>query len=282
MTKKFLLLYFVTQCANAATLQCENYKASRMNNPYISNSVNALSNVVVSSSGVIIGNPKVKNFHVTISYPNANVGLALAGNYLHIYPNVDDKQSAPIIIGEKLTGLSGQTISIPCTSTDSNGCTILKHNWAPIVSASPSSATLASVDRNVTVPAPSNAISVEIKITSNNIQVSDLTVTGNEASLRGELTVEDSLTIPDKIDIGSLTAGENKNAGILIDYTTNTNNLNVRLSPSYDLSAPFTVNEERVYSPTSFKPPFSIGLYVMPTAQPGTKSATVSVGWTCP
>ncbi|MDE4079281.1 MULTISPECIES: hypothetical protein [Enterobacter cloacae complex] len=280
MKKFFLLIYIVTQYANAATLQCENYKASRMNSPFVSSSVNALTNVEVKT--IAVGTPKVKNFHITITYPDANVGLALAGNYVHIYPNIDDKQSAPLIIGERLTGLTGQTISIPCTSPDSNGCAILKHNWAPIVSASPSSATLASIDRNVTVPERLNRMSTELTITSNNVQVPSTTVTGNQSVLFGELTVEDSLTIPDKIDIGSLTAGENKNAGIFIDYTTNTNNLDVRLSPSYDISAPLTVNEKQVYGPTSFKPPFSIGLYVMTSAQPGTKSANVIASWTCP
>lgn len=280
MKKILLLIYIAAQHANAATLQCDNYKASRMGTSYVSNSINALANII--TTGTVIGNPKVKNFHVTINYPDPNVGLALAGNYVHIYPNKDSLQTAPLIIGGRLTGVSGQTITIPCTSTDSNGCTILKHEWAAIVSASPSSASLASVNRNLTVPAYNNQISTDVKITSNNIQVPELVVTGNLSYLYGTLTVEDSLTIPDKIDIGSLTAGENKNADILIDYKINTNNLNVRLSPSYDLSAPFTVNEERVYSPTSFKPPFSIGLYVLPTAQPGTKSATVNMTWTCP
>lgn len=277
--KMLILICIMTQHVNAATLKCENYKAYRISSAYVSSGIDALSNMELT--GIVIGTPKIKNFHVTITYSDTSVGKALAGNFIHIYPHLAGVQSAPIITGEKLTGLSGQTISIPCTSSVSNGCAMKNHNWAPIVSANASSVSSASINSNITVPAYRNAISTTFKITSNNIQVSDQTV-NTSADLLGKSIEEDSLTIPDSIDLGSLTAGENKNAGAMIDYTNNKNNLNIRLSPSYEASALLTVNAEQVHSAAVFKPPFTLGLYVMPSAQPGTKSVNVIASWTCP
>ncbi|MBG0580810.1 hypothetical protein [Enterobacter kobei] len=280
MKKTILFSLFFTLTSEAATLTCQPFKASRVTSGLFVKGVTDLGvNMVIT--GASIGTPQIKNFWVTISYPDPSIGEALKGNYIHILPNVDYQQSAPIHIGDKLTGLSGQVIQIPCVSTETNHCASKKHNWLPIISSGSTSVSPASVNKNITVPSGTNLVSTELKATSNHVNMPDLTLPG-ETTLFAIETTEDSVTFPDEIDLGYLSPGISNNAQDIINYSKNTNNLNVRLSPTYSLSSPLTVNDIPQYSSATFKPPFTIGLYVSPSSQPGTKSVQVTASWTCP
>lgn len=95
--------------------------------------------------------------------------------------------------------------------------------------------------------------------------------------------VEDAITIPDTINLGPLSLGQNNNTNTTISYTKNTNNIPIQIQRrSITESTSLTVNDEIVNTATLFTPPLIFGLNLLPSSQPGEKSATVGLSWTCP
>ncbi|HDC4619759.1 hypothetical protein [Enterobacter asburiae] len=284
MKKIIFMSYLLCTPVDAALLRCEQYKADRMSGTiYLPDGAATNLHSGLAYTGTALGSPKYKNFHVTINFPNSQTNAALAGNYVrirHSLPsgNAYSYSSTPIPLG-----VNTFTVTIPCNENVSNQCDVKNTKTDIVLTSNYSSSLPARVNKNITMPNRNNPIESTVLITSNNIQISDMTFTQNHQSIIAENVTMDSITFPDNIDLGTLFAGQINNYAESIDYEVNTNSIPISIETrSATESTSLKVNNEIVDSNKQFTPPLTLGLDLTDFAQPGNKSAIVGVSWTCP
>lgn len=266
----------------AATLQCEILRASGLSTSITTPSGTGNSLALISPySGVALGSPKVKNFHVTLTFNDQIISQVVGGNWVVI---VNKTLTQPNILAATNTvtpGVNSFTVTIPCTETISNQCDMKTGSFAVMLSSRSDLVENAQINP-LTINTASTGIIVSVLVTSNNIQVSDSTHPGN-TSVKTTPVVMDSITFPDKIDLGTLTAGENNNSVEKIIYDSNTNKIPVFITSSAETESTMLLVNNNSTTPNQLHyPPLTFGLNILESAQPGTKSASVTARWTCP
>ncbi|MFP2201505.1 hypothetical protein [Enterobacter ludwigii] len=274
---------FITLPASTATLQCESLKGWALNGTSVlpEGSASILINNFTWNTSAL-GSPKVKNYHVTLNFPSTSVSDALAGNWVQIY-NQSSSGNASLAASTAIpSGVTQFSVTIPCVANLSTQCDYKNTSTWVLLSSTQQGLTKAAVNTDITLPLLSNPIEISMLVTSNNIQVSDQTITGS-TTLLAKQTVTDSMVFPDYPDLGSLSAGKNNNLIESMTYTMNTNNIPINIQPiSPTESTLLVVNNEIVQAARPFTPPLKFGLNLASNAQPGNKSVTVYATWTCP
>ncbi|MCW5001475.1 hypothetical protein M7963_08080 [Enterobacter roggenkampii] len=283
MKKILAALIFITTTTEAAVLQCEQLKARGMRSTYSLPDGQSSSLLVdIKPTGSALGSPKFKNFHITLDFPDSLTSTVLAGNYIRIHHSFSGGDAYSYSTTPIPAGVNTFSVTIPCNESVSGKCDIKNSTTNIVLSSEYYSSKVANIDTNITMPLSENIINVSALITSNNIQVSDMKPTATRI-LNAVSQVEDSITIPDTVDLGLLSIGQNNNPGAPITYIKNKNNIPIQIEKrSITQSTNLTVNNEIVNTTTLFTPPLILGLNLLPSSQPGEKSATVGVSWTCP
>lgn len=284
MKNILLALILITSTTEAAVLRCEQLKAwnlsSSRNLPDGQSS--SLLVGIEPSGGIALGSPKFKNFHITLDFPNSVTSAAIAGNYIRIHHSFSDGNAYSYSTTPIPAGVNTFSVTIPCNENIKNKCNIKNSTTNIVLTSEYYSSKVAKVNTSVTMPVNENIINVSALITSNNIQVSDVKLTATRI-LDAVSQIEDSITIPDTINLGPLSLGQNNNTNATISYTKNTNNIPIQIQKrSITESTNLTVNDEIVNTTMLFTPPLIFGLNLLPSSQPGEKSATVGLSWTCP
>lgn len=283
MKKILLALILFTTTTEAGVLQCEQLKAWSMVEGYILPDGQSSSLLVnITPSGIALGSPKFKNYHITLDFPNSLTSTALAGNYIRIHHSFSDGDAYSYSTTPIPAGVNTFSVTIPCNESVKNKCNIKNSTTNIVLTSEYYSSKDAKVDTSITMPSAQNIINVSARITSDNIQVSDMTLTATR-TLSATSWIEDSITLPDTINLGPLSVGQNNNINATVSYTKNTNNIPIQIQRrSITESTNLTVNDEIVNTATLFTPPLIFGLNLLPSSQPGEKSATVGLSWTCP
>ncbi|WP_421512186.1 hypothetical protein ACOQH0_10440 [Enterobacter sp. JS8-1] len=283
MKKILLALILFTTATEAGVLQCEQLKAWSMVEGYILPDGQSSSLLVgITPSGIALGSPKFKNYHITLDFPNSLTSTALAGNYIRIHHSFSDGDAYSYSTTPIPAGVNTFSVTIPCNETVKGKCDIKNSTTNIVLTSEYYSSKDAKIDTSITMPSAQNIINVSALITSNNIQISDMTLTATR-TLSATSWIEDSITIPNTINLGPLSLGQNNNIDATITYTKNTSNIPIQIQRrSITESTNLTVNDEIVNTATLFTPPLIFGLNLLPSSQPGEKSATVGLSWTCP
>jgi hypothetical protein len=266
----------------AATLQCEILRASNLSTSVTtpSGTGNSLARIL-PYTGVALGSPKVKNFHVTLTFFNSSISQAVGGNRVVIVNNTLNQPNILAATNTVTPSVDSYTVTIPCTETLSNQCDMKTGLFYVMLSSQSNRVENAQINP-VTINTASTGINVSVVVTSNNIQVSDSTHYGH-TSVKTIPVVMDSITFPDKIDLGTLTAGENNNSAEKITYDSNTNKIPVFITSSAETESTMLLVNNLPTTPSQrYYPPLTFGLNIHESAQPGTKSASVTARWTCP
>lgn len=283
MKKTLAALIFITTSTEAAVLQCEQLKAKDMRSTYrLPDGQSSSLLVDLKPTGTALGSPKYKNYHITLDFPNSLTSTALAGNYVRIHHSFSGGDAYSFSATPIPAGVNTFSVTIPCNESVNGKCDIKNSTTNIVLTSEYYSSKVAKIDESITMPQSENIINVSARITSNNIQVPDMKTTATRV-LNAISRVEDSITIPNTINLGPLSIGQNSNINETISYTKNTNNIPIQIQKrSITESTQLTVNDEIVNISMLFTPPLIFGLNLLPSSQPGEKSATVGVSWTCP
>ncbi len=216
MKNILLALIFFTITTEAAVLQCEQLKARSLRSAYnLPDGQSSSLLVGIKNSGIALGSPKFKNFHITLDFPNSLTSSALAGNYIRIHHSFSDGDAYSYSTTPIPAGVNTFSVTIPCNENVKNQCNIKNSTTNIVLTSEYYSSKIAKVDTSVTMPMSENIINVSVLITSNNIQVSDFKDTTTRI-LNAVSQVEDSITIPDTINLGPLSLGQNNNANVIL------------------------------------------------------------------
>lgn len=283
MKKTLAVLIFITASTEAAVLQCEQMKPWGLRDRFrLPDGESSSLLVELKPSGIALGSPKFKNFHITLDFPNALTSTALAGNYVRIHHSFSGGDAYSYSSTPIPAGVNTFSVTIPCNESVDGKCNIKNSTTNIVLTSEYYSSKVAKIDESITMPQGENIINVSALITSNNIQVSDIKPTATRV-LNALSLIQDRIVIPNSINLGPLSIDQKNNMNETISYTKNTNNIPIKIqNSSITESTQLTVNDEIVNTSMQFTPPLTFGLNLLPSSQPGEKSATVSVSWTCP
>ncbi|MDW3570553.1 hypothetical protein N4235_06430 [Enterobacter asburiae] len=283
MKKTLAVLIFITASTEAAVLQCEQMKPWGLRDRIrLPDGESSSLLVELKPSGIALGSPKFKNFHITLDFPNALTSTALAGNYVRIHHSFSGGDAYSYSSTPIPAGVNTFSVTIPCNESVDGKCNIKNSTTNIVLTSEYYSSKVAKIDESITMPQGENIINVSALITSNNIQVSDMKPTSTRV-LNALSLIQDHIVIPNAINLGPLSIDQKNNMNETISYTKNTNNIPIKIqNSSITESTQLTVNDEIVNTSMQFTPPLTFGLNLLPSSQPGEKSATVSVSWTCP
>lgn len=171
MKKILLALILFTTTTEAGVLQCEQLKAwylrSYMNLP--DGQASSLL-VELKPTGIALGSPKFKNFHITLDFPDSATSAALAGNYIRIHHSFSDGDAYSYSTTPIPAGVNTFSVTIPCNENVKNQCNIKNSTTNIVLTSEYYSSKAAKVDASVTLPLKENIINASALITSNNIQ----------------------------------------------------------------------------------------------------------------
>lgn len=272
----------ITLPTKSATLQCEILRATSLDTSATtpSGTGNSLARIT-PYTGAALGSPKIKNFHVTLTFNDPIVSQAVAGNWVVIVNTSLNQSNILAATNTVMPDVNPYTVTIPCTETISNQCDMKTGAFRVMLSSQSDRVENAQINP-VTITTQNKGINVSVVVTSNNIQVSDSTHYG-QTSLKTTAVVMDSIIIPDQIDLGTLTAGANNNSVEKVIYDSNTNKIPVLITSSAETESTMLLVNNLPTTPSQrYYPPLTFGLNIGESAQPGTKSASVTARWTCP
>lgn len=200
MKNILLALILITSTTEAAVLRCEQLKAWNLRSSRdLPDGQSSSLLVGIEPSGIALGSPKYKNFHITLDFPNSLTSTAIAGNYIRIHHSFSDGNAYSYSTTPIPAGVNAFSVTIPCNENVKNQCNIKNSTTNIVLTSEYYSSKVAKVNTSVTMPVDENIINVSALITSNNIQVSDIKLTTTRI-LNAVSQIEDSITIPDTIN----------------------------------------------------------------------------------
>lgn len=111
---------------------------------------------------------------------------------------------------------------------------------------------------------------------------SDSLIVTKTEFIRNGTYITDSIEIPDKIDLGTLSVGYNTSPNP-VDYQVNTNSIGLYFTqtPISGTGHRIAINGNMTTASQRYFPPFHFGLYLSQD-NPGIYTSSVNASWTCP
>ncbi|HGN8724087.1 TPA: hypothetical protein ACK1ZH_003616 [Enterobacter bugandensis] len=268
-----IALLITTSEASAISLTCSAYRAALAIGTYDKNR-SLLSEV---STPAALSAENVSTINFTINFAAPKDVNALAGKMIRICQTITNITRCSNIktITPDVNPISGtSSVSIGTSS-------VIWHLYI--------------VEPNASMSPPTGDISVQPIVVSSNISYASVSMrllnskgglvaesaSSDRLMLQAKSEYTDSIDFPLITDLGTLSPGNNMSTTPIVS-DLDTNSIGVKFSATTTEGASFTINGDTIHPDTLYKPPFNLGMYVSPTAQPGTYTSTVNATWTCP